>query len=100
MDAFDIQGCQAGVLNEESLIYLHCCDCFYDLSFTIPSLPFLRLNGLFCHFSFLNSPSEKRMCVIPNSESFLKKLDGLKSPCIINVKTSALFKVGIVSMWM
>jgi hypothetical protein len=34
---------------------------------------------------------------IPNSEALLSiKLDGVnKSPCIINVKTSALFKVGI-----
>ena len=58
MDAFDIQGCQG--LNEESVMYL---DCFCDLSFTIPSLPFLRLNGVLCHFSFLDSPLEKRMCV-------------------------------------
>ena len=33
---------------------------------------------------------------IPNSEALLSKLDGVKSPCIINVKTSAVFKVGIL----
>jgi hypothetical protein len=32
----------------------------------------------------------------PNSKALLSKLDGVKSPCIINVKTSAVFKVGIL----
>jgi hypothetical protein len=44
--------------------------------------------------------SERRNCVyinIPNSKTLLSKLDGvIKSPCIINVKTSAVFKVGIL----
>ena len=60
MDAFDIQGCQGLNEDTQSVMYF---DCFYDLSFTVPSLPFLRLNGVLCHFSFLDSPLEKRMCV-------------------------------------
>ena len=95
MEAFERQDCQAAILRENSTIYLYCCDPFYDASFTIPSLPFLRLHGVFCHFSFINSPSERRNCFMPNSEALISKLDGLKSPCIINVKTSAIFQVGI-----
>ena len=38
------------------------------------------------------------MLIFPilNSKAFLSELDGVKSPCIINVKTSAVFKVGIL----
>jgi hypothetical protein len=40
----------------------------------------------------INNPSERRNCVyIPNSETLLSKMDGVKSPCIINLKTSDTF---------
>ena len=65
---------------------------FYYIKFT-----FFKLHGTCCHFSFINNPSEKRNCIyIPNSEALLSKLDGIKSLCIINMKTSAVFKVGIL----
>jgi hypothetical protein len=96
MEAFEQQECQAAILRENSMLMLHCCDPHYDLCFTVPSLPFLKLHGTCCHFSFMNNPSERRSCVIPNSEALLSKLDGVKSPCIINVKTSAVFKVCIL----
>jgi hypothetical protein len=48
-----------------------------------------------CHFSFINNPSVKAK-EIPNSEALLSKLDGVKYLCIINVKTSAVFKVSIL----
>ena len=93
MEAFERQECQAAILCENSMLLLYCCDPHYDLCFTIPSLPFLKLNGTCCHFSFINNPSERRSCVIPSSEALLSKLE---SPCIINVKTSAVFEVGII----
>jgi hypothetical protein len=99
MEAFERQECQAAILRENSMLLLYCCDPHYDLCFTVPSLPFLKLHGTCCdccHFSFMNNPSERRSCVIPSSEALLSKLDGVKSPCIINVKTSAIFKVGII----
>ena len=65
---------------------------FYYTKFT-----FFKLHGTCCHFSFINNPSERRNCVyIPNSEALLSNLDDVKSPCIINMKTSAIFKVGIL----
>ena len=88
MDAFNIQDVRLSTQQSE-----------HDISSLLSSLPFLRLNELFCHFSFLNSPTERRMCVIPKKESLLNKLDGLTYPCIIYVKTSALFKFGVISMY-
>ena len=58
---------------------------------------FKYLHGTCCHFSLINNASERRNCVyIPNSEALLSNLDDVKSPCIINMKTSAIFKVGIL----
>ena len=71
-------------VKRNSMLLLYCCDHHYDLCFTIPSLPFLNI------------------CMghagIPNSEALLSiNLDDVyKSPCIINMKTSAIFKVGIL----
>ena len=96
MEAFERQDCHAAILCENSMLLLYCCDPHYALCFAIPSLPFLKLHGTCCHFSFINNPSERRSCVIPCSEALLSKLDGVKYPCIINVKTSAVFKVGII----
>ena len=65
--------------------YIYCCDPYYDKAFTVPSLPFLRLHVIYCHFCFFDKPSERRTCII-------SKLDGLKSRCVVNVKDSAIFE--------
>ena len=96
LKAFQRQERQAAILCENSMLLLYCCDPRYDLCFAMPSLLFFKLHGTCCHFSFINNPSERRSFVIPSSEALLSKLDGVKSPCIINVKTSAVFKVGIM----
>jgi hypothetical protein len=95
MEAFQRQDCQAAILRENSMLLLYCCDPHYDLCFTIPSLPYIKLHRMCCHFSFINNPSVKAK-EIPNSEALLSKLDGVKYLCIINVKTSAVFKVSIL----
>ena len=66
---------------------------FYYTKFTF----FKYLHGTCCHFSLINNASERMNCVyIPNSEAILSNLDDVKSLCIINMKTSAIFKVGIL----
>jgi hypothetical protein len=63
-------------VKRNSMLLLYCCDHHYDLCFTIQSLPFFKLHGTLCHFSFINNPSERRNCVlIPKSEALLSKLD-------------------------
>ena len=59
MEAFERQDCQAAKLRENSMLLLYCCDPHYDLCFTIPSLPYIKLHGTCCHFSFINNPSVK-----------------------------------------
>ena len=93
MDAFDFQEDQCDLFERNSFIYLHCCDFSYCFSFTVPSLPFLRLNGLFAHFSFSRAQGERRMCILPFSEPLLKKLEGIDSPAVVKVKSSVIFEV-------
>ena len=59
MDAFDFQDDQCYLFEGNSFIYRHCCDFSYCFLFTVPSLPFLRLNGVFVHFSFFLAPGER-----------------------------------------
>ena len=47
-------------VKRNSMLLLYCCDHHYNLCFTIPSLPFFKLYGTCCHFSFINNPSERR----------------------------------------
>ena len=47
MEAFERQDCQAVILLENSIIYLYCCNPFYDAFFTIPSFRFCGCMGFF-----------------------------------------------------
>lgn len=93
MDAFETQEAQADLFKGSTTVYLHCCDFSNTFTFTVPSLPFLSVNGLFTHLSFTDSPLERRMCILPLSEQLLKKLEGLKSPAVVNVDSSVTFEV-------
>jgi len=96
MDAISQVSANAGLFKSNSRIYLYCCDFCYTFSFTVPSLPFLEINGIFAHFSFLDSPSERRMCILPLSRELLAKLDGHKSPVVADVQSSVVFEVCFV----
>lgn len=93
MDAIDEHENQAGIFKDCNVVYLHCVDTQNPVQFKITGLPFLSLKSYFCHFSFINSLAERRICVVPNSEKLLQKLEGIKSPCVIRVSTSISFKV-------
>ena len=67
MEAFERQDCQATIGRENSMIYIYCCDPYYDKAFTIPSLPFLRLHVIYCHFCFLDKPSREELALFQTS---------------------------------
>ena len=99
MDAIETQEAQADLFANSNQIYLHCCDVGNCFTVTVPSLPFLTINGLFAHFSFFESPSERRMCIVPLSEPLLRKVEGLKSPAVVNVKSSVIFEVSYLFLF-
>ena len=93
MDAVEEQPWQAEVFCKCNLLYLYCVDLSYNFAFTIPSLPFLKLNGVFGHGSFPGSQAERQMVVLPRSDKVLAKLKDVVSPCVTEVKSSVSFKV-------
>ena len=93
MDAFEEQPWQANELRKRNLLYLYCVDLSYEFGFTVPSLPFLKLNGVFGHVSFPGSQTERRMVVFPRSDELLAKLKEVVSPCVVEVTSSVNFEV-------
>ena len=93
MDALVCQQAQAELFANSPILQVYCCDLRVQFGFSIPSLPFIRMKGLFCHFSFMDTLSERRGVIIPHSQPLLNKLDAVNSPCIITVKSSVCFKV-------
>ena len=50
MDTLEVQPCQAAVFEEESAVYIHYCEVFYEISITVTSL---RQNAVFgAEFAF------------------------------------------------
>ena len=96
MDALGEHESQAEIFQDSTILYLHCVDTQYPLQLKIAGLPLLRMEGYFCHFSFMNSLSNRRICILPNSAELLRKVDGVNSPCIINVTSSVVFKVSYI----
>ena len=45
-------------------------------------------------FAFLinHTSEELALLIIPSTEALISKLDGLKCPCVVNVKASAIFE--------
>ena len=93
MDAFEQLESQANIFKACCHIYVPCCNISNLFDFSVPSLPFMRLNGLFAHFSFYDYPLERRICILPLSETLLQKFDGWKSPVVVDVKLSVIFEV-------
>ena len=90
---FDDKSINTELFNSSSLIYIHCCDFSHMFTFTVPSLPFLKLSGIFTYFSFCDSSSERRMSILPLSRELLQNLDGWKSPVVVNVQSSVICDV-------
>ena len=92
MQAFERQDCHFVRLQHFMKIACYCC----IVAILIMTCELL---GHAVILALQNNP--RRNCVnnIPNSKALLSKLDGIKSPCIIDVKTrltSAVVKVGIL----
>ena len=95
MDALTEEPQQADIFQHFPTIYLHCVDTHHPLKHCrITALKYI--DNYFCHLSFLDSLPNRRICILANSPKLLRKLhqlDGIKSAFVINVISSAIFKV-------
>ena len=93
MDALREQPFQSALLADHAVIIVHCVDTDSPFQFSIPSMPFLALEGIFCHFSFPDRPTERRMCVLAHTAFACERFRRKPSPCIVEVESSVLFEV-------
>ena len=70
-------------------------DLSHTFTLTVPSLPFLKLRGIFAHFRLLDTPSERRKSTLPLSRELLQKLDGRKPSVAVDMQSSVIFEVCI-----
>ena len=98
MNTLKEQDFQDDIFKNNDRIMIHCLDPSYSFELTVPSLPFLSLSVIYCHFNFLNSPSERRLLVVPSSDCLVKKFTNINSPCLVRVLKSVIFEVSFTIM--
>ena len=87
----DRQDVESTLFESSSRIFLNCCDMLNLFAFSVPSLPFLIINGLFAYFNLERKFPRKDVCAVCH---WGRKLDALKTPSVLNVKPSVDFELG------
>ncbi|KAL9960994.1 hypothetical protein ACROYT_G029868 [Oculina patagonica] len=93
MDAVVKAPCDVEIFRKNSLLMIHCLDLNARCELSVKSFPILQLKCIYGHISFMTDLSERRVVVFPDSEVVLAKLKYIKSPCCLEVKSSAIFEV-------
>lgn len=62
---------------------------------TVKSFPILNLKCVYGHVSFPSDLLERRLVALPDYNTHHVKFVGVKSPCFLDVKSSAVFNVSI-----
>ena len=81
------------LFKDNRYVWLHCIDLESRFELTVKSFPLLKVKLVYGHFSF----TCRRLVMFPDSDDVMSKLTGVKSPCCIEVKSSAVFDVSIFS---
>ena len=93
MDAVAITPCDVEYLRQNRLLMIHCLDLSDRFQVKVKSFPVLALNCIYGHISFLSELAERRVVVFPDGVDTHTKFKDVKSPCYIEVKSSAVFEV-------
>lgn len=85
--------CDIEIFRQNRFIWVHCLDQNDRFELSVASFPILKLKCLDGHVCFMTDLSERRLVVFPDCDAVLGKFAGVKSPCCIEVKSSAVFNV-------
>ena len=85
--------CDIKIFHQNPFIWVHCLDLNNRFELSLASFPILKLKCLYGHVCFTMDLSEWGIVIFPNCEGVLQKFAGVKSPCCIEVKSSAVFNV-------
>ena len=97
MDTVERRPCNVKLFKDNRYVWLHCINLESRFDLTVKSFPLLKVKLVYSHFSFMWDLSERRLVMFPDSDDVMSKLTGVKSPCCIEVKSSAVFGVSIFS---
>ena len=75
-------------------ISLHCCEFSNCLSLILPSLQFLRLNGLACTVNTVG----KTHVHSPTQRAFTKETERINLSAIVDVKSSVIFEESLLGL--
>lgn len=93
MDAVASGPCDIEIFRQNHLIWVHCLDQNDRFELSLASFSILKLKCLYGHVCFMGDLSERRLVLFPDCDAVLEKFAGVKSPCCIEVKSSAVFNV-------
>ena len=85
--------CNTEIFHQISVVVVHCLDLDTKFELTVRSVPVLKLKCLYRHICFPVDLCEQRLVVFLNSVIIHAKFAGVKSPCCIEVKSSAVFEL-------
>lgn len=85
--------CDIEIFRQNRFIWVHCLDQNDRFELSGANFPILKLKCLYGHVCFMTDLSERRLVISPDCAAVVGKLAGVKSPCCIEVKSSAVFSV-------
>ena len=77
------------------IIYVHCIDLGTEKFTSVVSFPCLEVCYVLGHFSFQSDLTVRLFCCVLWSDDSKGKLSNIKSPVLLNVKSSCYFTVNI-----
>ena len=95
MDAIAVKPHVVNFLQPEGKLYLHCIDFEFTCDFNLRDLPFMSLNLVGGHVSFIHNAGERRIAMFANVAKILDLSEEL-SPIIIQISTC--YEVEVSSM--
>lgn len=85
--------CDIEIFRQNRFIWVHCLDQNDRFELSVASFPILKLKCLYGHVCFMTDLSERRLVIFSDCVDVVGKFAGVKSPCCIEVKSSAVFSV-------
>lgn len=85
--------CDIEIFRQNRFIWVHCLDQNDRFELSVASFPILKLKCLYGHVCSMTDLSERQLVIFPDCAAVVGKFAGVKSPCCIEVKSSAVFSV-------
>ena len=93
----DVREVVPDLFAENNCLYLHCFDLRVEKVINPNTLPCVEIYTALGHVSFPATVCERRVVLLVHSEENVAKISGHKSPVVIKVTSSCIYKVRTVT---